>query len=453
MKKVTLSALAAVMIGGVASADTLTLYTDPKSGQVYTTAGEGRVEMGDFISAKEVDLSQRESESAFAEYKEKMKKYVSVKSKAKTLEFSGTHYFGITSVSPERTGSTSVADSRGFELRRNYVQVKGYFNNKDYFRVTMDTTKGLASSTGYANMYAKYAYLYLNEVLPYTGVEFGIAHRPWIDYEEHNGWHYRSINKVALEQKKAATEHGPDLINSADLGANFKTKTENFSSEIGIFNGEGYHADKAAANQENSGDLSLEWRLTAHLIGSGTKVGKADRTKETYAHISTYGMISKNHKDEQVSEDSVDATISGVDYKGEFDRSIYGLHAVYNQPEFLIAAQYYSAEDKAQNTAKTDGKEYKGWSINAEVRPAQDWTVLARYDVSDIDKVKQVTGAKSKDQDMKQTLLGVAYKYNKNVSFIASGKHITDTTETKNPETIDKAKEKDVYMFTTEVKW
>ncbi|MBD3807051.1 hypothetical protein [Sulfuricurvum sp.] len=379
MKKVTLSALAAVMIGGVASADTLTLYTDPKSGQVYTTAGEGRVEMGDFISAKEVDLSQRESESAFAEYKEKMKKYVSVKSKAKTLEFSGTHYFGITSVSPERTGSTSVADSRGFELRRNYVQVKGYFNNKDYFRVTMDTTKGLASSTGYANMYAKYAYLYLNEVLPYTGVEFGIAHRPWIDYEEHNGWHYRSINKVALEQKKAATEHGPDLINSADLGANFKTKTENFSSEIGIFNGEGYHADKAAANQENSGDLSLEWRLTAHLIGSGTKVGKADRTKETYAHISTYGMISKNHKD--------------------------------------------------------------------------DWTVLARYDVSDIDKVKNGTGAKSKDQDMKQTLLGVAYKYNKNVSFIASGKHITDTTETKDPATIDKAKEKDVYMFTTEVKW
>ncbi|MBD3810280.1 MAG: hypothetical protein IE884_07255, partial [Sulfuricurvum sp.] len=100
MKKVTLSALAAVMIGGVASADTLTLYTDPKSGQVYTTAGEGRVEMGDFISAKEVDLSLRENESDFAKYKAKMKKYVNVKSKAKTLKFSGTHYFGITSVSP-----------------------------------------------------------------------------------------------------------------------------------------------------------------------------------------------------------------------------------------------------------------------------------------------------------------------------------------------------------------
>lgn len=443
MKKVALSALAAVVISGVASADALTLYSDPKTGQVYTTAGEGRVEMGDFISAKEVDMAQREGESAFSEYKENMKKYVNVKSKAKTLEFSGTHYFGMTSISPERTGSTSVADSRGFELRRNYVQVKAYFNDKDYFRVTMDTTKELTSGTSYANMYAKYAYLWLDKVLPYTGVEIGIAHRPWIDYEEHNAWHYRSINKVALEQKTNATDNGPDLINSADLGFNLKTKTDMFSSEIGMFNGEGYHADKAAANQENSTDLSLEWRLTAHVLGSGTKVGKNDRTKDTYANISTYGMISKNHKDAAVLEDD----------SAEYDRSFYGIHAVYNQPEFLIAGQYYTAKDEAQNPTLGAGKEYKGWSINAEVRPMQDWTVLARYDVSDIDAVAAGTGVKTKSQDMKQTIYGVAYKYNKNVTFIASGKHITDATEVSNPATIDVAKEKDVYMLTTEVKW
>jgi hypothetical protein len=449
MKKVALSALAAAMMSGVVYADTMTLYSDPKTGQVFTSPAEGRVEMGDFIDAKSVDMADREIESGLAEYQDKMKKYVNVKSKAKTLEFSGTHYFGLTSISPERTGSTSVADSRGFELRRNYVQVKAFFNDKDYFRVTMDTTKELTSGTSYANMYAKYAYLWLDKVLPYTGVEIGIAHRPWIDYEEHNAWHYRSINKVALEQKTNATDNGPDLINSADLGFNLKTKTDMFSSEIGMFNGEGYHADKAAANQENSTDLSLEWRLTAHLLGSGTKVGKNDRTKDTYANLSTYGMISKNHKDEQVLEDSV--AISG--YKGEFDRSFYGVHAVYNQPEFLVAAQYYVAKDEAQNAALTDGKEYKGWSVNAEVRPAQDWTVLARYDVSDIDKVAKGTGIETKDQDMKQTILGVAYKMNKNVTFIASGKHITDATETSDPATIDKAKEKDVYMLTTEVKW
>jgi len=456
MKKVALSALAAVVISGVASADALTLYSDPKTGQVYTTPGEGRVEMGDFVDAKTVDMADREIESGFSEYKDTMKKYVNVKSKAKTLEFSGTHYFGLTSVNPELGGAAGdkVANSTGFELRRNYVQVKAFFNDKDYFRVTMDTTKELGSSTNYAYMYAKYAYLYLDKVLPYTGVEIGIAHRPWIDYEEHNAWHYRSINKVALEQKTNVTDSGPDLINSADLGFNLKTKTDMFSSEIGLFNGEGYHADKTAANQENSSDLSLEWRLTGHILGSGTKVGKNDRTKDTYANISTYGMISQNHKDEQVAVDSVAIT----DYKGEYDRSFYGIHAVYNQPEFLIAAQYYIAEDEAKNAALTDGKEYKGWSVNAEVRPMTDWTIIGRYDVSDIDKVAKGTGIKTKDQDMRQLLLGVAYKYNKNVSFIASGKHITDDAKewslaSASTDALDEQKEKKVYMLTTEVKW
>lgn len=442
MNKLALSALAAAMMSGVVYADTMTLFSDPKTGQVFTTPAADRVEMGDFVDAKTIDMNQRDSESAFSDYKEGQKKFVNVKSKAKTLEFSGTHYFGLTSVSPERTGST-VDNSMGFELRRNYVQVKAYFNDKDYFRVTMDTTKEIGSSTSYANMYAKYAYLYLDKVLPYTGVEIGIAHRPWIDYEEHNAWHYRSINKVAIEQKTNTTDSGPDLINSADLGFNLKTKTEMFSSEIGMFNGEGYHADKLAANQENSKDLSLEWRLTAHILGDGTKVGKNDRTKDTYANLSTYGLMSKNHKDNGVAVD--DAT--------EYDRSMYGIHAVYNQSAFLIAAQYYIAKDEAQNTTLTDGKEYKGWSVNAEVRPATDWTIIGRYDVSDIDKVTKVTGVKSKNQDMKQTLLGVAYKMNKNVTFIASGKHITDATETAVAATLDAVKEKNVYMLTTEVKW
>ncbi|MFZ3052439.1 MAG: hypothetical protein WA099_03450 [Sulfuricurvum sp.] len=454
MKKVTLSALAAVMLSGVAYADTMSLYSDPKTGQVFTTAGEGRVAMGDFVDAKTIDANQREGESAFSEYKDAQKKYVNVKSKAKTLEFSGTHYFGLTSVNPDMTG-TKVDNSMGFELRRNYVQVKAFINDKDFFRVTMDTTKELASSTSYANMYAKYAYLYLDNVLPYTGVEIGIAHRPWIDYEEHNAWHYRSINKVAIEQKTNATDSGPDLINSADLGFNLKTKTEFFTSEIGMFNGEGYHADKTAANQENSTDLSLEWRLTGHLIGSGKKLGKNDRTKDSYLNVSTYGLMSKNHKDEQVALDSIAFTaVDGTKYKGEYDRSMYGIHAVYNQPEFLVAAQYYIAKDKAQDTLLSDGKEYKGWSINAEVRPMTDWTIIGRYDVSDIDKVaKGAAGTKSKDQDMKQTLLGVAYKMNKNVSFIASGKHITDATVTTEAATLDAVKEKNVYMLTTEVKW
>lgn len=460
MKKVALSALAAVVISGVASADALTLYSDPKTGQVYTTPGEGRVEMGDFISAKDVDLAQREGESAFSEYKENMKKYTNITSKAKKIEFSGTHYLGFTSTDAT-TDATYKNRSSGFEMRRNYVQVKGYFNDKDYVRVTMDSTKELASdpgtgtektsqNSGYADVFIKYAYLYLDKVLPYTGVEMGIVHRPWIDYEEHNGWMYRSINKVALEEKGTATESGVDLVNSADFGINFQTKTENFSSEIGIFNGEGYHADKGGANQKNDSKLSVEWRLTGHLIGSGEIVGKADRTKDTYAQLSTFGLISHNHKDESATLDSLQSGTAQKDaLKSEYDRAFYGIHAVYNQPEFLIAGQYVTAKDDMRSpTAYFDKQTYDLWSINAEIRPMQDWTVIARYDDYKIDTTTSA-GVEKTYKDGSKIIAGVAYKYNKNVTFIGSGKWLDE----KDGDGVTTGEDKKVYMMTTELKW
>jgi hypothetical protein len=432
MKKIVLSAVAALAVGSI-SLSASQFYVDDK-GQVFTTSAADRVA-----------LKSEESTSVF--------------SKAKNLEFSGTHYFGLTSANPDTTTTSGndtakYADrSSGFELRRNYLQVKGFFNDKDYWRVTLDATKELAADeskrSGYANAFVKYAYLYLDEVLPYTGVEFGIAHRPWIDYEEHNGWFYRSFNKVAIEEKGTATESGVDLLNSADLGINFKTKSEMFSSEIGIFNGEGYHADKDAANQENSSDLSLEWRLTGHLIGSGKKVGKADRTKDTYAHISTFGLISQNHKDDSATLDQV---VDGA-LKSEYDRKFYGFHAVYNQPLFLIAAQYITANDEAQeqiNPLHWNEREYDLVSINAEFRPVKDWTIIGRYDDYKWDDTTLRGATMSSSTEGTKMIAALAYKYNKNVSFIASGKFIDEEKATNGGDT---GQSKDVYMFTTEVKW
>ncbi|MDP3301998.1 MAG: porin [Sulfuricurvum sp.] len=77
MKKAVLSALAATIVTSAVYADTMTLFTDPKTGQVFTTPGDGRIEMGDFIDAKSVDMSLRDTESKAAEYQDKMDKYVS----------------------------------------------------------------------------------------------------------------------------------------------------------------------------------------------------------------------------------------------------------------------------------------------------------------------------------------------------------------------------------------
>jgi hypothetical protein len=76
MKKSTLSLVASLVVCSALQGDTLTLYSDPKTGQVYTTAGEGRTEMGDFVDAKEIDSHFREDESHVAEYESKINQYV-----------------------------------------------------------------------------------------------------------------------------------------------------------------------------------------------------------------------------------------------------------------------------------------------------------------------------------------------------------------------------------------
>jgi len=317
-----------------------------------------------------------------------------IKANVPVLKFSGTHYLGFVNSSPKEGDSTNK-----FETRRNYLQVKAYFkeNPKDYMRITLDTHD---TPEGESNVRLKYAYLYLADVLPNTGVEFGQAHRPWIDYEEHNAWAYRSISKVMVEEKNAG-----HLTNSADRGINFKTKLDYFSSELGVFNGEGYH------NKEDGENLSEEWRLTAHILGTGKK--KAKKSLK-YANISFFGQQnqeSNKHHNE--------------------DLNWYGIHAVYNQPEFLIAGQYIDVTDAV------DAYKGNGYSINGEYRVSDKWNLIGKYDYFDMD---------DNSGDKKRALAGVAYEYNKNVELIIN--YLKEGGSKLNDE-----QTRDAVMLTAEVEW
>ena len=316
-----------------------------------------------------------------------------VEAKVPLLKFSGKHYLGFVQSKSDITGETT----NGFETRRNYFQVKAYFNkdSKDYMRLTLDTK----TKAGETYVRLKYAYLYLDDILPYTGVEMGQVHRTWHDYEQKGSWNYRSIYKVFVESTAK-------LTNSADRGINFKTKTENFSSEIGVFNGEGY------SGEQEGDSLSLEARLTYHTLGGGNKKSKSNNT---YANISLFGQ--QNSK-------------SGK-HEGE-DLNWYGVHAVYNQPEFLFAAQYIQTQDAALKYAG------EGYSVNGEYRFMPKWNLLARYDYYQLDK---------DDTEKTKMLAGVAHKYNKNVEFIANV--ATDEKETNSVKSIDDT----TFMLTAEVKW
>lgn len=323
-------------------------------------------------------------------------KGIEVKSHVPVLDFSGEHYFGFVN---KKTGNADRTNK--FETRRNYFQAKGYFKEdpKDYVRLTLDTY-GTKGDTGRSDVTLKYAYLYLDNVLPNTGVELGQVHRPWIDYEEHNGWNFRSISKTLVE-----ADNGAHLTNSADRGVDFKTKTPYFSSELGLFNGEGYHG-----NEDGTG-LSKEWRLTGHLLGTGKQKAKKSLT---YANLSFFGQQN-----------------SKLTSTANADLNWMGVHAVYNQPAFLVATEYIKVSDGVAS------KKGKGYSVNGEYRITPKWNTLARYDYFDLD---------NNLGEKKRAIAGVAYEYNHNVEFIAN--YLKEGGSN-----LGAQKKSNAAMLTAEVKW
>ncbi|MBU0631035.1 OprO/OprP family phosphate-selective porin [bacterium] len=405
MKKIVLSTLVALSIASVASAGDVKLYSDDK-GQVFTMPAEGRTEI----------------------------KTTPVTSKASKLDFSGLHYLGYTYKATEDLKASDVtatgltvpsSDASGvntgkFEMRRNYVQVKGYFfeDPKSYARVTLDFT----NVSGYNTVIVKYAYLFLNNVLPFTGVEFGQAHRPWIDYEEHNGWFYRSISKTMTEAAETA-----DLSNSADLGVNFKTKTDYFTSEIGLFNGEGYHGD--STSNTGTGN-SLEWRLTAALMGDG----KAHRhaTKDTWFDASFWGQLNAKNGS------NTDANSDTQTYK------IYGLHTVYNMPSFLLSAQYIKAENDIKTSYNKSGS---GYSVNGTVRLGEkkEYEILARYDHW------TATADNKDDLNRDNYIYGLAWEQNKNLKWLLTGQTSKNAQHANYKGTV--TQDYNAAMLTAQVEW
>ncbi|WP_373071440.1 hypothetical protein [Sulfurimonas sp.] len=373
MKKIVLSTIAVLSIAASSvSAEDTKFYVDD-NGQVFTKSASDRkpLEMGH--------------------------KSTPVFSHTDKLKFSGLTYIGLTH--NRYADRVANPNETNFELRRAYFQLKAYLldDPKSYYRVTLDMHQNAESDMV---VRAKYAYLYLNNVLPNTGVEVGLAHRPWHDYEEHNAWYYRDISKVLIEAK-----NGGDLSNSADFGIMTKTKTEYFDADIGIFNGEGYHSDfnDDEASDKAGNGMSLEWRLTAHLMGVN---GKDKQTKKTYADASFFGQYNKEHK----------ASASG--FADDYDDLVfYGVHGVYNMPSFLVSAQYVKSEDTAENNTFVSAQAGSGYSVNGEFRLGDnyEYRVLARYD-SWTDK-EQVS---SDEREQTSLIAGVAWQQNHNVQWVAN---------------------------------
>ncbi len=376
MRKTTLSALAVFCLASSVSATTQ-FYTNETTGQVFTKPAQNRIAVKDIASS----------------------------SIAKKLKFGGELYLGyVNHVNKSYHGQDqSAANISEFQIRRAYLQVKAYVlpNPKDYVRLTMD----ISSTTGDKTFRVKYAYLYLADILPYTGIEIGQVHRPWHDYAEHNAWLYRCISKTFLE-----ATNGSNLSNSADLGIDFKTKTKYLTTQIGLYNGEGYHAadpikDPNTGNYTGAGTgMSGEWRITGHLLGIGGK----DK-KKTYLNVSYYGQYNAAH---------YRPGGAGTPYQNLVFNAV---HAVFNTAPFLIAGGYINSVANFNGSGVVTDKTSKagaGYSINTEARFGDNYQykLLARYD-----NWKPKTQINSNAQTARRTYIyGAAWQENSKVMWVAN---------------------------------
>jgi len=336
---------------------------------------------------------------------------VNVFAHADKLKFSGLTYIGYKYDDyKEDTDAVDYKDDTSqFEIRRAYLQVKAYLldDPKSYYRVTLDVHQDTKQDglEGSMVVRVKYAYLYLDDLLPATGVEVGIAHRPWHDYEEHNSWYFRNISKVLVEQG-----NGAHLSNSADFGVLTKTKTQYFDLDAGIFNGEGYHAVQLQKG------MSFEWRATAHILGVS---GKDKQDTKTYWDASFFGQYNQEHKEVTVGTDT------------RYDDLVFGgLHTVFNMPSFLIAAQYVQSLDTASEDTYTSAQAGAGYSLNGEYRlgAEKQYRLLGRYD-SWTPETFNGTG----DKEQKTYIAGVAWDQYSNVEWVANVE-MTDNEKGSNRE-------------------
>ena len=157
-----------------------------------------------------------------------------------------------------------------FTLKRGYITIKHDLSEKLTVRFTQDITldqEGM--DKGNVEMRLKYCYLNLNLndffIFNEPTFEFGLVHRPWIDFEQ-------AINDYRVQGTMFLERSG--VINSADFGVTFssmlggkmneaylKRINSNFPGKygtfsIGIYNGGGYHA------LERNQNKTIESRFT-----------------------------------------------------------------------------------------------------------------------------------------------------------------------------------------------
>ncbi len=158
-----------------------------------------------------------------------------------------------------------------FNLKRGYFTIKTRLNDIISVRYTQDITNDSeGGDIGNVEMRLKYLYLMLElkniEALRNTYFEFGMVHRPWLDFEQKLNA-YRVQGKMFVDRYDITSSAGFGITYAGLLGGEIDKDYQNRVSKdypgrlgsfsIGLYNGGGYHAFEINNNKVLEGRLTL----------------------------------------------------------------------------------------------------------------------------------------------------------------------------------------------------
>lgn len=251
-----------------------------------------------------------------------------------------------------------------FTVTRGYLTVKKKVNSFITSRITLDTHQ---DDTG--DMKVRVKYICADFKLPKFGfitkphMEFGIVHRPWLDFEEHINY-YRMLDKMFMERV--------GIFNSADFGFTLagylggelskdyqKTVNKKYpgcygSFAFGLYNGGGYHAEEE--NQNKSFEARITIRPIPDIIPG--------------LQVSELIMIGKGNGS---------GTLNNIN-----DWQTLATMLSYEHQLVALTGTFVSGYGN-KSGSWSDDSDYSGYSVFAEGKLDKKWRIIGRYDSFDPD--------------------------------------------------------------------
>jgi len=295
-----------------------------------------------------------------------------------------------------QNGKDSAGEDYGqFLIKRGYIDIRKTINPYFSARITPDVSQ---FTNGDLNVRLKYSYgLFTwnwDGFIQKPYVEWGVAHMPWLDFEEH-------INLFRMQDTMFMERNG--LFNSADIGALFganlggdmpgdykKNVQSHYAGRwgsfgVGVYNGGGYHAIEKNTNK------AVEGRLTVRPVPDFIPG----------LQVSGFGIYA----------DGNESGSAGVSVP---DMEVGAGMISYESRRVVVTAQYERGKGNQKGTAADtlgNALPHEGYSAFAEVRLDRRarFSLIGRYDWFDNDRNKGDAEA----DVAKRYIAGLAFQFHK----------------------------------------